>query len=378
MFPEKFNNKTNGVTPRRWIRKANSKLSQLVSDTIGKGWVKDLAKIKALEKHASDSELQRQWQEVKKSNKERLALIIKDRCGVTVDTNSLFDVQVKRIHEYKRQLLNVMHCIYLYHQIKDNPNKEFVPRTVIFGGKAAPGYYMAKLIINLINNVGNIVNNDPAVRNLLKVVFIPNYGVSLAETIIPGANLSEQISTAGYEASGTGNMKFAMNGALTIGTLDGANVEMQEEIGAENIFIFGHTVDQLRELGGKGYNPWHYYHSNPDLRRILDAIQHGHFSQHEHDLFKPIVDQLLTHGDRFFHLADFQLYIEEQQKVNSLYLKTAEWQSKSILNVARMSKFSSDRTIQEYASQIWKVGPCHIENKQQESLPATEPRRKAA
>ena len=360
-FPEKFNNKTNGVTPRRWMRKANSQMSQLVSEAIGKGWVKDLEKIKDLEKFAKDTEFQKKWFQVKKFNKERLALIIKEKCQMEVNPDSMFDVHVKRIHEYKRQFLNIMHCIYYYHQIKNNPQKIFVPRTIVFGGKAAPGYHMAKLIINLINNVAQVVNQDPATKNLFKIVFIPNYGVSLAEMIIPGADLSQQISTAGFEASGTGNMKFAMNGALTIGTLDGANIEMRDEIGNENIFIFGKTVAELRELSRNGYNPFDYYHQDFELKQILDEIKNGYFSPHDRSLFHPLINQVLQNGDRFFHLADFRLYIDTQAKVNELYKKPAEWQEKSILNVARMSQFSSDRTIKEYAKEIWKVEPCEVE-----------------
>lgn len=360
-FPEKFNNKTNGVTPRRWIRKANSKMSQLISDTIGKGWVKNLDKIKELAPFANDPDFQQKWMQVKRANKERLALHIKNSCNIDVNPDSMFDVHVKRIHEYKRQLLNIMHCIYYYHQIKNNPGQAFVPRTIIFGGKAAPGYHMAKLIINLINNVAAVVNQDPATKNLLKMIFIPNYNVSLAEIIIPGADLSQQISTAGYEASGTSNMKFAMNGALTLGTLDGANVEMLEEIGRDNMFIFGNTVSQLRELSRKGYNPWDYYNAHSEIRTIFEEIQNGYFSPHERDLFRPIVDQILQHGDRFFHLADWKLYSEAQQKVNELYMRPLEWQRRSILNVARISKFSSDRTINQYADEIWNVKPCKLE-----------------
>lgn len=360
MYPEKFNNKTNGVTPRRWIKKANPQMSDLITSKIGPLWIKDLSQIKKLETYARNEEFGQQWAQIKRNNKENLAKLILQKCHIEVNPDSLFDVQVKRIHEYKRQLLNVLHCIHLYHQIKDNPHKDFVPRTVIFGGKAAPGYFMAKLIINLINNVADVINNDPKIKGLLKLVFIPNYGVTLAQTIIPGTDLSEQISTAGYEASGTGNMKFAMNGALTIATLDGANVEMKEVLGDDNIIIFGNTVEDLEKIKSQGYNPRDYYENDIELKRILDDLSKGYFSPHERGLFQPIIDELLNHGDRYFHLADFRYYISAQHKVSELYQNQKIWREKSILNCCRMSKFSSDRTILEYAQEIWKVEPCQL------------------
>ncbi|MGK0290681.1 MAG: starch phosphorylase [bacterium] len=355
MMPEKFNNKTNGITPRRWLRKANPGLSKLITEKIGDGWVKKLDELKGLEKFADDKVFLDRWIDIKHENKVELAKIIKEKCFVDVNPDSMFDIQVKRIHEYKRQLLNVLHVIHLYNQIKDNPDKEFVPRTVIFGGKAAPGYYTAKLIINLICSVGNIINRDPAVRDLLKVVFIPNYGVSLAEKIMPGADLSEQVSTAGLEASGTGNMKFSLNGALTIGTLDGANIEIKEEVGDENIFIFGKKEEEIQELKQNGYDPRAIYNENADLRRVLDQIRDGYFSPSDPDHFKPLYDNLLQYGDRFFLLVDFQDYIETQEKVSELYSNKYEWHKQGVLNVARMGKFSSDRVIKQYADEIWNV-----------------------
>jgi len=355
MWPERFNNKTNGITPRRWLLKSNPKLAELITNSIGDEWTVDLYKLRGLEKFAEDKAFQKKWQEIKLENKQRLAAIIKQECGVEVNVNSMFDVQVKRLHEYKRQLLNALHIIHLYNQIKENPSKPFVPRTFIFGAKAAPGYFMAKLIIKFINNIANVVNNDPVVGDKMKVVFLPNYRVSLAEKIFPASDLSEQISTAGTEASGTGNMKFALNGALTIGTLDGANVEIAEEVGMENIFIFGLKVEEVEALKKQGYHPYHYYESNPNIRKVIDLIASGYFSQGEDpNLFKPIVDNLL-YTDPYLCLADFQLYADCQQKVSEAYLDTFTWTKKSILNVARIGKFSSDRTIIEYNRDIWKA-----------------------
>ncbi|MBF0363845.1 MAG: glycogen/starch/alpha-glucan phosphorylase [Oligoflexia bacterium] len=359
MYPEKFNNKTNGITPRRWIRRCNKSLSELISSKIGSSWVCNLDELRKLEEFTNDSAFVSDWASVKIKNKESLALDLYDECLVKFDPASLLDVQVKRFHEYKRQLLNIFHCIHLYHQIKDNPTKNFVPRTVIFGGKAAPGYYMAKLIINLINSVSHIVNRDAKAKNLLKILFVPNYGVSWAEKIIPAANLSEQISTAGMEASGTSNMKFALNGALTMGTLDGANIEIMEEVGRDNIFIFGHTAEELARMGHT-YDPHTFYNKDPDLRRIIDDIRDGYFNSNERDLFKPIVDSLMMYRDRFFLLADFRSYVETQELASRLYTNKDEWTKKSIINTARIGKFSSDRTIKEYVRDIWKVSPCAI------------------
>lgn len=355
MFPERFNNKTNGITPRRWLLKSNPALSALITEKIGDEWTVDLFKLRGLEKYADDKAFQKEWQAIKLENKKRLARIIAEECGVEVNVNSMFDVQVKRLHEYKRQLLNALHIVHLYNEIKENPSMDFVPRTFIFGAKAAPGYFMAKLIIKFINNVARVVNNDPVVGSKMKVVFLPNYRVSLAEKIFPAADLSEQISTAGTEASGTGNMKFALNGALTIGTLDGANVEIAEEVGMENIFIFGLKVEEVEALKKQGYHPYHYYETNPNIRRVIDLIASGYFSQGEDpNLFKPLVDNLL-YSDPYLCLADFQLYADCQKKVSEAYLDQVSWTRKSILNVARIGKFSSDRTIMEYNKDIWKA-----------------------
>lgn len=355
MFPERFNNKTNGITPRRWLLKSNPALSALITEKIGDEWTVDLFKLRGLEKYADDKAFQKEWQAIKLENKKRLAKIIAEECGVEVNVNSMFDVQVKRLHEYKRQLLNALHIVHLYNEIKENPSMDFVPRTFIFGAKAAPGYFMAKLIIKFINNVAKVVNSDPVVGSKMKVVFLPNYRVSLAEKIFPAADLSEQISTAGTEASGTGNMKFALNGALTIGTLDGANVEIAEEVGMENIFIFGLKVEEVEALKKQGYHPYHYYETNPNIRRVIDLIASGYFSQGEDpNLFKPLVDNLL-YSDPYLCLADFQLYADCQKKVSEAYLDQFGWTRKSILNVARIGKFSSDRTIMEYNKDIWKA-----------------------
>ncbi|GAB4340459.1 MAG: glycogen/starch/alpha-glucan phosphorylase [Calditrichia bacterium] len=360
MWPEKFNNKTNGITQRRWLRLSNPDLSRLISEKIGEQWVTDLYHLKELEKLAEDTAFQRQWRSVKRKNKKRLAEWINAHLGVSVSPDALFDVQVKRIHEYKRQLLNVLHVITLYNRIKSGEVTNPVPRVVLFGGKAAPAYFMAKLIIKLINSVANVVNNDPDVGDRLKVLFIPDYGVTLAQLIIPAADLSEQISTAGYEASGTGNMKFALNGALTIGTLDGANVEIRDEVGPENIFIFGLTAEEVTAKRQQGYNPWEYYQSNPELKRTLDMIADGTFSPENPALFRPIIDSLLNQGDQYLLLADYDAYLKAQQEVEKVYRKKKEWTRRSILNVARIGKFSSDRTIQEYARDIWGVKPIKV------------------
>lgn len=357
MWPEKFNNKTNGITPRRWVRKANPAMSELISKKIGDSWVKNLDDLKALEKFAKDEKFQNEFMAVKKSNKDRLAKYLKETQGVDVDTNTFFDVQVKRIHEYKRQLLNILHAIHLYIQIKDG--KQIMPRTIMIGGKSAPGYWMAKQIIRLANAVAAIIDADPVCKGKLKMVFLENYRVSFAEKIIPAADLSEQISTAGTEASGTGNMKFALNGALTIGTLDGANVEMKEEVGDDNIFIFGLTVEQVTELMAKGYNPRAYYEKDDDLRRVIDLIASGFFSPDRPDLFKHIADKLLN-NDNYMLLADFRSYIDMQQKVADAYQDKKSWAEKAILNVARMGKFSSDRTIKQYSDEIWHTNACSI------------------
>jgi starch phosphorylase len=360
LWPEKFYNKTNGVTPRRWILLSNPKLSSLITQRIGDRWLKNLDELRKLEQFLDDAEFCRRWREIKQENKRDLAAYILRQRGVEVDVNSLFDVQVKRIHEYKRQHLAVLHVISLYNRIKHNPNIDILPRTFIFGGKAAPGYFMAKLIIKLINSVAEVVNKDPDVRGRLKVVFLPNFSVSLGQRIYPAADLSEQISTAGKEASGTGNMKFAMNGSLTIGTLDGANIEIREEAGAENFFLFGLTSEEVYALKAGGYNPMDYYENNADLKAVLDRIANGYFSHGDHDLFQPIVDTLL-YGDQYMLLADYQAYIDCQEQVSQAYRDQEKWTRMSILNAARMGKFSSDRTIGEYGKEIWAVKPVSID-----------------
>lgn len=363
LWPEKFSNKTNGVTPRRWMVLSNPELSELISSKIGKGWIKQLEELSQLEPHADDAEFREQWRQVKAKKKQDLAKIIKERCDITVNPDSMFDVQVKRIHEYKRQHLNALHIIYLYEQIRKNPDLDIVPRTFIFAGKAAPGYVMAKRVIKLVTSVAEVVNNDPDVRDRLKVVFMPDYNVTHSQPVYPGADLSEQVSTAGKEASGTGNMKFSLNGALTIGTLDGANVEIREEVGAENFFLFGLTAPEVVELKQRGYNPYDYYQSNPHLKEVIDLIASGFFSHGNPDLFRPIVDNLLYH-DPFMLMADYQSYIDCQAKVSEAYRDTDNWARMSILNCARMGRFSSDRAIREYANEIWNVTPVPVELKE--------------
>jgi starch phosphorylase len=357
IYPERFVNVTNGVTPRRWVALSNPGLAGLLTNTIGDGWIKRFAdEIGKIEPLADDSGFCREWGKIKRGNKERLAVLIRERTGITVDPDTLFDIQVKRIHEYKRQHLNVLHIITLFNRIRKNPGMKIVPRTFIFGGKAAPGYFMAKLMIKLIHSVADVVNNDPEVAGRLKVVFFPDFNVKNAHYIYPAAELSEQISTAGKEASGTGNMKFSMNGALTIGTLDGANVEIREEVGAENFFLFGLTAEEVEELKSQGYSPGRYYDSNPHLREAIDQIRSGYFSRGDGELFRPLVDTLLNH-DPFLLLADYQSYIECQDRVSEAFLDGKKWTEMSILNVARAGKFSSDRSIREYCERIWHVEP---------------------
>jgi starch phosphorylase len=368
IFPEKFNNKTNGITQRRWLMLSNPALATLISEKIGDGWITDLYQLKKLEKLAEDREFHKQWQAVKRHNKEHLAICMKKFHDIDLNLYSIFDVQVKRIHEYKRQLMNAFHIITLYNRIKANPGNDFIPRTVIFGGKAAPSYQMAKLIIKLINSIADTVNHDKAVGKKLRIAFIPNYSVSSAQLIMPAADLSEQISTAGMEASGTGNMKFALNGALTIGTLDGATIEIREEVGEENIFIFGLKAQEIQKMRESGYNPITYYNKNGELKQAIDMISSGYFSPEQPDLFKPIIDSLLTKGDYYMILADFEDYISCQEKVTRTYRDTFKWTKMSILNVANMGKFSSDRTIQEYLKDIWKSKPIPIVMKHPEIL----------
>lgn len=357
MYPERFNSKTNGITPRRWLLSCNQDLSGLIGEKIGMDWVTNLDLLRGLEAFADDLEFHKRWREVKRINKEWLAKIIKKDCnGLVVDPASMFDIHIKRIHEYKRQLLNVLHVVYLYQQIITYPEVERTPRTIIFAGKAAPSYHRAKLIIKLINAVAEVVNKDPRVGDRLKVVFIPNYGVSLAERIIPAADLSEQISTAGTEASGTGNMKFALNGALTIGTLDGANVEIREEVGEDNIFIFGMTAEEVEyEKRVKSRKPVQVYEKNPAVRAIIDAIAGGAFSNGDRELFRPLVHDLMSEHDPYLLLLDLESYLACQDMVGEMFADKAVWTKKSILNVARIGKFSSDRTITQYAEEIWGV-----------------------
>jgi glycogen phosphorylase len=354
MWPQKFSNKTNGVTPRRWMVLSNPKLSQLITEHIGDGWVKDLSRLKALEPLVENPEFRARWREIKHSSKQNLAARALLRAGIVIDPNSMFDVLVKRIHEYKRQHLKVLHIVWLYHGIKSNPSFEVQPRTFIFGGKAAPGYHLAKLMIKLITAVGDVINRDPDVRDRLKVVFLPNFNVKNGQRVYPAADLSEQISTAGKEASGTGNMKFSMNGALTIGTLDGANIEIREEVGAENFFLFGLSAAEVYALKAQGYRPMDYYNANQGLRDVIDLIRSGFFSRGDTELFRPLIDGLL-YQDPYLLLADFQSYIDCQNKVSDAYGDSDRWTRMSILNTARSGKFSSDRTIREYCADIWRV-----------------------
>ena len=359
LWPEKFTNVTNGVTPRRWVVISNPRLTGLITQRIGAGWIRNMEELKRLEAFADDPGFQEEWRQVKFENKKDLAAIIKERTGITVDPGSLFDIQVKRFHEYKRQHLNALHIITLYNRIKHNPETDITPRTFVFGGKAAPGYFMAKLIIKLINSLGNIINKDPEVRDRIKVVFLPDFNVKNGQMIYPAADLSEQISTAGKEASGTGNMKFSMNGALTIGTLDGANVEIREEVGADNFFLFGLTAEQVHQYKSGGYHPAEYYTSNDDLRSVINLIASGQLSPGTPELFKPLTDSLLG-ADEYMLMADYQSYVEAQEKVSSIYLNQEQWTRRSILNVARIGKFSSDRAVREYCDKIWNIKPVHV------------------
>ncbi|PWT87404.1 MAG: glycogen phosphorylase [Acidobacteria bacterium] len=352
--PEKFTNVTNGVTPRRWLVLSNPGLAKLITQEIGEGWACRLDKLRELERSAKNREFCNAWRKIKKENKVRLANLIQERTGISVDPDSLFDIQVKRLHEYKRQHLNALHIITLYYRLKSNPRLEITPRTFLFGGKAAPGYFMAKRIIKLINSIAEVVNHDPDVNGRLKVVFFPDFNVKNGHFVYPAADLSEQISTAGKEASGTGNMKFAMNGALTIGTLDGANVEIREEAGADNFFLFGLTTEEVYRMKSSGYNPRGYYDSNAGLRHVLDSLVSGDFSRGDRELFRPLFDSLLNHDD-YLLLADYQSYVDCQDRVGSAYRNQDQWTYMSIMNVARMGKFSSDRSIREYADKIWNA-----------------------
>ncbi|XP_062433735.1 glycogen phosphorylase, liver form [Rhea pennata] len=357
--PEKFQNKTNGITPRRWLLLCNPGLAELIAEKIGEDYVKDLSQLTKLHAFVNDDVFIREVSKVKQENKVKFALFLEKEYKVKINPSSMFDVHVKRIHEYKRQLMNCLHIITMYNRIRRDPAKLFVPRTVIIGGKAAPGYYMAKMIIRLINAVAHVVNNDPVVGSKLKVIFLENYRVSLAEKVIPATDLSEQISTAGTEASGTGNMKFMLNGALTIGTMDGANVEMAEEAGEENLFIFGMRVEDVAELDRKGYNAQEYYEKLPELKQAIDQIKSGFFSPKEPELFRDVVN-MLFHHDRFKVFADYEAYVKCQEKVSELYVDAKEWTRTVIRNIASSGKFSSDRTIKEYARDIWGVEPSDL------------------
>ncbi len=360
MFPERFNNKTNGVTPRRWLLLANPTLAHAISDAIGEGWITDLSQLRKLNPLADDKSFRDNFRTATRGTKARFANWLKSKTGETVDPDTIFDCQIKRIHEYKRQLLNALRIVVLYNRVRENPNLEMTPRTFLFSGKAAPAYHLAKLIIKFINNLADTIDGDPAVRGQLKVLFIPEYDVTLAEHLIPAGDVSNQISTAGYEASGTSNMKFMMNGALTIGTRDGATIEMAQEAGEENFFLFGLTAQQVADSRG-WYNPhWHYEHE-PETRAALDLIFSDHFSRYEPGVFEPLRDALLTHGDYYLHLADLTSYLEADQRLVELYAKPEEWTRKAILNVAGAGKFSSDRTIAQYAGEIWNAKPCRVD-----------------
>ncbi len=367
MWPEKFSNVTNGVTPRRWVALANPRLTRFLCKSIGDDWIKDLQQLRRIEPLSEDASFQQEWRFIKRAVKDDFSQHARHTTGISIDPESLFDVQVKRIHEYKRQHLNVLHIVALYHRIKSNPNIDILPRTFIFGGKAAPGYHFAKLMIKLINSVGEVINRDPVVRDRLKVVFLPNYSVTNGQRVYPAADLSEQISTAGKEASGTGNMKFSMNGALTIGTLDGANVEIREEVGAENFFLFGLTADEVQATWKNGYDPHKIYQGNEELRAVIDLIRNGHFSRGDRELFRPLVDSLLK-GDSYRLLADYQSYVECQAMVSEAYRDETNWTRMAILNVARMGKFSSDRSIKDYCDHIWKVEPVKISLMHQDQI----------
>jgi starch phosphorylase len=359
LTPQKFSNKTNGVTPRRWMVLSNPGLAALLTARLGTGWIHDLDKLRRLEPLADDPELQAEWRAIKQHNKLRLAVYVRETLGIEADPRSMFDMLVKRMHEYKRQHLQVLHILTLYQRILRDPGVQVVPRTFVFGGKAAPGYRMAKLIIKLIHSIGETINHDPRVAGRLKVVFLPNFSVRLGHKVYPAADLSEQISLAGKEASGTGNMKFQMNGALTIGTLDGANIEIREEVGAENFFLFGLTAAEVAERRRAGYNPRAIYESNANLREVIDALGSGMFSNGDKGLFDPLVTSLLTR-DEYMLLADYQSYIDCQDRVAEAYENQEHWTRMSILNVARSGKFSSDRSIRDYCSEIWKTWPVKI------------------
>jgi starch phosphorylase len=357
MYPDRFINVTNGIAVRRWLKQSNPGLSALLTQHLGRAWENDLEELSRLAGAADDPEFRRQFRGIKRTNKQRLAEEVKRRSGLEISVDTLFDVQVKRIHEYKRQLLNLLYVVTRYQRIRQNPRAETVPRTVIFAGKAAPGYAMAKLIIKLINNVARTIDADPLARGRLKVAFLPDYDVSLAQKIMPAADLSQQISTAGMEASGTGNMKLALNGALTIGTLDGANIEIRDHVGAENMFIFGLTADEVAARRVAGYEPAQVVEGNPELRSTLDLIGSGFFSAGRPDDAKPVIDRLLSHGEPFLVLADYAAYAKAQDQVDALYALEDQWSHKAVINCLNMGYFSSDRSVRDYADRIWAVRP---------------------
>ena len=359
LFPERFSNKTNGVTPRRWLLMSNPALSDTITDAIGEEWMTDLSQLKKLKPLADDQALRYAFLKAKREAKSQFADWLKRTTGETVDPDSIFDCQIKRIHEYKRQLLNALRIVVLYNRLRENPNLDMAPRTFFFSGKAAPAYQLAKVIIKFINNLAGTIDGDPAMRGRLKVLFLPDYCVSLAERLIPASDVSNQISTAGYEASGTSNMKFMMNGALTIGTRDGATIEMAEEAGEENFFLFGLTAEQVA-ASRDWYSPQWHYDNEPETRAALDLIFSDHFSRNEPGVFAPLRDTLLTHGDHYMHLADLKSYLEADQRLGELYTDSEGWARKAVLNVASSGKFSSDRTIAEYAADIWNAKPCPV------------------
>jgi starch phosphorylase len=359
MFPERFSNKTNGVTPRRWLLLANPALADLITDAIGDSWITDLRELTRLRLLAEDEGFRDLFRGAKRDAKVHCTNWLRATLDVTVDPDSMFDSQIKRVHEYKRQLLNALRIVALYNRLRENPSLEMAPRTFLFAGKAAPAYRLAKLIVKFIHSLATTIDGDPAIRGRLKVVYLPDYDVSLAQRLIPASDVSNQISTAGYEASGTSNMKFMMNGALTVGTRDGATIEMAQEVGEERLFLFGLTAAQV--AGSRGwYDPrWHYYHE-PETRAALDLIRSGHFSRNEPEAFEPLLDALLKYGDHYMHLADLKSYLEADERVRELYANPDEWALMAVLNVAGSGKFSSDRTVAEYAAEIWKVSPCPV------------------
>ena len=367
LWPHKFSNKTNGVTPRRWLALANPRLAALITEAIGEGWLTNLDRLREIERFVDDSNFRMRWREIKRSNKRDFAMFARERTGVAIDPDSMFDVQVKRIHEYKRQHLAILQVVSLYHRLKSDSSFSMQPRTFIFGGKAAPGYHLAKLMIKLITSVGEVVNRDPQVRDKLKVLFVPNFNVTNGQRIYPAADLSEQISTAGKEASGTGNMKFCMNGALTIGTSDGANVEICNEVGGDNFFLFGLLASEVYALKARGYDPRFYYETNADLRAAIDLVSEGFFSRGDVNLFRPLVEGLMK-WDPYLVFADFQAYADCQTLVDKAFADTERWTAMSILNVARSGKFSSDRTVREYVDQIWRTPPVPIRLLSQKDL----------